>query len=226
MDLDIKDSFTVPLPQGEAWIALMDLHRIAPCMPGAALDSVEGDDFAGSVRMKIGPILASYRGSGRFRERSESEGRAILEASGRDARAAGTAKATVSMQLEPEGDQTRVLLDMRLSVTGKPAQFGRGVIRDVTSSLLQTFSSNLAAELGRDVVPVDGVGSEAGGGDNSGLGEEPSVPAPDLPGSSSLDLLAVVGKPLLSRCAPVMQVLAALAVVYLIGRRSSHQHRS
>jgi carbon monoxide dehydrogenase subunit G len=143
----LDHNFTVPVPVDEAWQVLLDVPRIAPCMPGAALTEFDGDTFAGTVKVKLGPIGLTYRGTGRFVERDEAAGRVVIEASGRDTRAAGTAAATVTATLVAEGDATRVEVATDLTVTGKPAQFGRGMLADVSGKLIGQFADCLASTL-------------------------------------------------------------------------------
>jgi uncharacterized protein len=146
--MKLEHNFTVPVPVGQAWEVLLDLHRVAPCMPGATLTGVEGDEFTGNVKVKLGPIMLTYNGKGRFVERDEAARRVVIEASGRDTRSAGTASATVTAQLTEEGEATRVDVVTDLSITGKPAQFGRSMISDVSAKLLGQFAECLAGKLG------------------------------------------------------------------------------
>jgi len=143
----LDHSFTVPVPVEEAWGVLLDVPRVAPCMPGAALTDFDGDEFSGTVKVKVGPIVLTYAGKGRFVERDEAARRVVVEASGRDTRASGTAAATVIATLKPEGDLTRVEVSTDLTVTGKPAQFGRGMLSDVSGRLIGQFADCLAGEL-------------------------------------------------------------------------------
>src|SRR5436305_6608175 len=108
MPMQLEHSFTVPVPVDTAWATLLDLPRIAPCMPGATLTGVEGDAFTGTVKVKLGPIALTYQGKGRFVERDEAAHRVVIEASGKDTRSAGTAAAKVTAALTPDGDKTRV----------------------------------------------------------------------------------------------------------------------
>ncbi|MGN9913049.1 SRPBCC family protein [Phytohabitans sp. LJ34] len=145
--MKLDHSFTVPVPVDEAWRVLLDVPRVAPCMPGATLTDFDGEAFTGTVKVKVGPIVLTYTGKGRFVERDEAARRVVVEASGRDTRASGTAAATVTATLEPEGDATRVEVTTDLTVTGKPAQFGRGMLSDVGGRLIGQFADCLAAEL-------------------------------------------------------------------------------
>ncbi len=158
--MELEHSFTVPVPKNRAWNVLLDVERVAPCMPGASLDSVDGDEIHGRIKVKVGPINMMYAGTARFIEKDEDAGIVTLEASGKETRGAGTASASVRSVLEDLGEDTRVTVLTTLNVTGKPAQFGRGVMNEVGGKLLSIFAANLAATLGEQ----EGAGSEAGAG--------------------------------------------------------------
>ncbi len=145
--MQLENSFTVPLPVDEAWRVLLDIDRIAPCMPGAALDSVTGDDFTGRVKVKLGPINLTYQGKGSFIEKDETAHKAVIDARGKDQRGNGTAAAIVTATLAAEGSVTRVDVLTDLNITGRPAQFGRGVMTDVGNKLLGQFADKLSAQL-------------------------------------------------------------------------------
>jgi len=146
--MQLDHEFTVPVPAAQAWPVLLDIDRIAPCMPGATITKVDGDDFEGTVKVKVGPITVTYGGTASFLEKDESQRIAVLEARGRETRGSGTATARVTAQLFDEGGSARVAVTTDLSITGKPAQFGRGVMNDVGTKLLGRFAQCLAAELG------------------------------------------------------------------------------
>jgi carbon monoxide dehydrogenase subunit G len=146
--VQLENSFTVPVPIDEAWRVLLDIERIAPCMPGAALDTVDGDDFTGRVKVKLGPINLTYQGKASFIEKDEAAHKAVIDARGKDQRGNGTAAAVVTATLAAEGSVTRVDVLTDLNITGRPAQFGRGVMTDVGNKLLGQFADKLAAQLG------------------------------------------------------------------------------
>jgi carbon monoxide dehydrogenase subunit G len=152
MAMELDHSFTVPVPPDQAWDVLLDVQKIAPCMPGAQVDSVEGDDVAGRMKVKVGPVSLTYKGMASFKDRDAAERSILVEASGKEMRGAGTASATVRAALSPEngsGDEsTLVTMHTTLNVTGRPAQFGRGVIAEVGSRLIDKFADNLAQQLG------------------------------------------------------------------------------
>lgn len=142
--MELEHSFTVPVPVDRAWDVLLDVERVAPCMPGATLDSVDGDEIRGKVKVKVGPISMTYAGTAKFVEKDKDNGVVRLEASGKETRGSGTASATVRSVLEDLGDHTKVVVLTTLNVTGKPAQFGRGVMNEVGGKLIGIFATNLA----------------------------------------------------------------------------------
>jgi carbon monoxide dehydrogenase subunit G len=160
--VELEHHFTVPASVEETWAAFNDPEVVAPCFPGATLISVDGDQFTGSAKIKLGPIALQYNGTGTYVERDEPARRAVIEAMGKDRRGNGTANATVTAQLEPDGDGTAVHVTTDLAVTGKPAQFGRGVMQDVSDKLLMQFVACLQTKLGSsDVAPASAEGDPA-----------------------------------------------------------------
>jgi carbon monoxide dehydrogenase subunit G len=148
----IDNSFTVPLPVDDAWKTLLDVGQIAECMPGAVLDSIDGDVFTGRVKVKVGPVSLTYKGQAEITGKDAASHVAVLVARGRDARGNGTAGANVTMQLAGDGDRTRVQLLTELDVTGRPAQMGRGVMTEVSNRLIGQFAEALAAKLAAERV--------------------------------------------------------------------------
>jgi uncharacterized protein len=171
--MELEHSFTVPVPEDQAWDVLLDVERVAPCMPGATLDSVDGDEIKGKIKVKLGPVSMTYAGTARFTERDRDAGVVILSASGKETRGAGTASATVRSELHGEGAQTEVTVHTSLNVTGRPAQFGRGVMADVSAKLIGIFAKNLADML-----------AAGNGAAPEPAAAEPSVPEPAAPESS------------------------------------------
>jgi carbon monoxide dehydrogenase subunit G len=158
--MEIADSFRVSTPIADTWNVLLDIEGIAPCLPGAQLQEVEGDEYRGIVKVKVGPITAQYKGTAKLAEVDEANRRIVIDASGRDTRGQGNAKASIVVTMQAEGAGTKVDVVTDLSVTGKVAQFGRGVLGDVSSKLMGQFVENLE----RDVLTT------AGGGDTSHAG--------------------------------------------------------
>ena len=151
--MKIEDQFRVDVPIEEAWRVLLDVERIAPCMPGAQLQEIEGDEYRGIVKVKVGPITAQYKGKATFIEKDDVNHKAVLDASGRDTRGQGNASATITALLEPSGDGTHVTVTTDLTVTGKVAQFGRGVLPDISKKLIDQFASNLNTMIDNDGGP-------------------------------------------------------------------------
>lgn len=145
--MKIEDEFRVDVPVDEAWKVLLDVERIAPCMPGAALTGIDGDRFTGKVAVKLGPVNLTYQGSGHFVTRDENQRLVVIQASGQDRRGAGTAAATVTATLHPDGEATRVAVVTDLNITGRAAQYGRGMIADVSAKLTGQFADCLARHL-------------------------------------------------------------------------------
>ncbi|WP_460957788.1 SRPBCC family protein [Parasphingorhabdus pacifica] len=143
----MQHQFTVPAPVDVAWSALLDPERVAPCMPGATLTKAEGNDFAGSVKVRLGPISLLYKGNGSFSEIDSENHQVVIDASGKDSRGNGTAAATVTAVLTEHGERTSVTVDTDLKVTGKPAQLGRGLISEVGGKIIDQFAECLAGRL-------------------------------------------------------------------------------
>jgi carbon monoxide dehydrogenase subunit G len=163
--VDLTNEFRVGVPVEHAWEVLTDVERIAPCMPGAQLQEIEGDEYRGTVKVKVGPITAQYKGAARFVERDDAAHRAVLRAEGRETRGQGNANATITAQLEPDGDGTKVSVITDLTITGRVAQFGRGVLADVSTKLLGQFVDCLETKL---LAGDEGGGSGAAAADATG----------------------------------------------------------
>lgn len=202
--MELTNEFVVGVEVKEAWVLLTDVERIAPCMPGAELQEVEGDDYKGIVKVKVGPITAQYKGKASFVERDEAAFRAVLRAEGRDTRGQGNASATITASLTPEGEGTRVSVVTDLTITGRAAQFGRGVLADVSSKLMGQFVQCLETSL------LGGEGAAAQAGPVGGTdGETAAAPRQvEYRPAEPVDLLETAGAPLAKRLAPV--VLGAL----------------
>src|SRR5690606_35622966 len=152
--MELTNDFRVGVPVERAWEVLTDVELIAPCMPGAQLQEVEGDEYRGIVKVKVGPITAQYKGAAQFVEKDDAAKRAVLKADGRDTRGAGNAAAFITAQLTSVGDRTKVEVQTDLTVTGKVAQFGRGVMADVSAKLMGQFANNLEKLLEEDDAPA------------------------------------------------------------------------
>ena len=174
--MELENTFTVPVGVSQAWQVLNDVERIGPCMPGATITSVDGDDFTGEVRVRVGPVSMKYTGNASFTERDEQAHRAVIVAKGKEARGSGTANATVTATLKEVDDGTEVRMVTDLAVTGRPAQFGRGVLADVSNKLVGQFATCLSEELGAT--------QQAGGGDVPEATPEQSVATTAAPPST------------------------------------------
>jgi carbon monoxide dehydrogenase subunit G len=193
--MKLENEFTVPAPVERAWDVLLDLERVAPCLPGAAIEGSEGDEYRGTMTLKIGPITARYTGTVRIEESDAQARRAVMRAQASDQRGQGTAAATITSTMErvPEGTRVRVETDMR--VTGPAAQFGRGVMQDVSKKMMSRFAECLAAEIGRgEEEEPAGTGAEAGTAAAEAPAPEPTgtagVPLPPGPAGESAEAAA------------------------------------
>ncbi|MEU1644005.1 SRPBCC family protein [Micromonospora zamorensis] len=148
--MKITNEFAVAVPIDEAWAVLTDLEGIAPCLPGAQLTGVDGDVYRGRVKVKVGPVISEFAGTARFVEKDDSAYRGVIDAKGRDARSTGNASALVTAHLRPDGDRTLVSVDTDLKISGKLAQFGSGMIKEVSGKLVAQFVANLEAKLAAD----------------------------------------------------------------------------
>jgi carbon monoxide dehydrogenase subunit G len=184
--MELEHSFSVPVPEERAWEVLLDVERVAPCMPGATLDSVNGDEITGRIKVKVGPIQMTYAGTAKFTERDPAAHTITLEASGKETRGAGTASATVQSILEGAGDETHVTVRTSLNVTGKPAQFGRGVLTEVGGRLIGIFADNLAAMLAAEPPANDTAAAQAEGAASPAAAGPTAAPAaPEAPAAAA-----------------------------------------
>ncbi len=202
-----ENEFSVPSTVDEAWALLLDVERVAPCMPGATLDSIDGDEFTGRIRVKIGAIQMTYKMKGRFIERDKENWRVVIEGSGKENRGTGTVKATITLTMIPKGDTTDVRVGTDLAITGKPAQFGRGVLDDIGSKIVGQFAKNLAAALDEDKNAPAPAEPAAPSTAQPASAVAPVRPAPD---NEPLDLVGVLAP---SRERMVIIGLAALLAI-------------
>lgn len=215
--MQLQNTFTVPADVETAWKTLLDVQRVAPCMPGATLGSGDANRFEGTVKVKLGPVSMTYGGEAAFVERDDRAHRAVIEATGKETRGSGTAAATVTTELFEEGvELTRVVVTTELSVTGKPAQFGRGVMQDVAARVIGQFADNLAAMIGADSTPA---GQVEQGPVQTTRPAEPLVP-------DSIDLLSASATPVLKRLVPVVAGVAIAALVVMVIVRSRRRSAS
>jgi len=221
--MELSNSFEVNRPIEHTWVVLTDVERIAPCLPGAQLQEVEGDEYRGIVKIKVGPITAQYKGAATFAEKNDDEHRAVLNAKGRDTRGAGNAEAVITATLEEVSEcSTRVNVHTDLKVTGKVAQFGRGIMADVSAKLMGQFADNLEAMLEEDSGEAESsepqpAESETTSGAASAAAESAGVSSGprkiDMPEPEAVDLLDAAGTPVLKRLAPVIAVVLLILIL-------------
>ncbi|MGQ0831314.1 MAG: SRPBCC family protein [Microthrixaceae bacterium] len=223
--MKLTNDFRVALPVEQAWAVLTDLERIAPCMPGAQLQEVEGDEYRGIVKIKVGPITAQYKGKATFLSQDSAAGIAVLRAEGRETRGQGSASADITATLIADGDGTAVSLVTDLTITGKVAQFGRGVLADVSAKLLDQFVESLE----RTVLAGDqeeSAAPEPAAPQPEAAAAPPIVEAPsairriDAPEAAPVDLLGTAGSPVAKRVGPIVAVVAILWLLRRLLRRS------
>ena len=223
--MELNNDFEVAAPVDLVWAVLTDVERIAPCLPGAQLLEIEGDEFRGVVKIKVGPITAQYKGAASFSERDDVGHRAVLRAEGRDTRGAGNAAADITAELEATDIGTKVTVTTDLTVTGKVAQFGRGVMADVSKKLMGQFAENLSdliaasgdetvVDAAVDEVTVDATADEAAV--DVPVDETPAVRVVDAPEVEAIDLLGAAGAPILKRLVPTLLAVVAVVVIILI----------
>jgi len=224
--MELINTFEVSVPIDTAWKVLTDVERIAPCLPGAQLQEIEGDEYRGIVKVKVGPIQAQYKGKATFIERDDVNYKAVLDGSGRDTRGQGNASAIITAQLQPAGEGTQVTVTTDLTVTGKVAQFGRGVLADVSAKLLTQFVDNLEQTVLVDdaitapAVSAPAAAPEATEAPAASVAEEaPTIRKIDQPEPEAINLLEQAGSPVLKRAVPVLGVAIGALIVYGLVRR-------
>jgi uncharacterized protein len=222
--MNLHHEFTVPVPAADAWKILTDLERLAPCLPGAQLTEIEGDIYRGQVKIKVGPILAQFKGQASFVSRDDANFLASLKAEGRDTGGKGNASATITARLEPvSASSAKCTVDTQLNISGKVAQFGRGALADVSDKLLLQFVDNLNTLIASQ--PVESAPAAA----PSATSAAPS--APDAPSATPsvrkieqtqevapLNLLDTAGSTIAKRLVPVFVVIAAVVAGVVIFR--------
>ena len=230
--MELNDSFEVAHPIGAVWEVITDVERIAPCLPGAQLTGSDGDVHEGLVKVKVGPITSQYTGKASFTERDDDAYRLLMSASGRDTRGAGNASAEITVTLEAVTESsTNVSVHTDLTITGKVAQFGRGVLADVSRKLMGQFADNLAELVAADVASGDSpeVSDAEAAADDAGQEDEPQAAAPEPAAPSApepaaeveaVDLLEVAGAPVLKRLVPVILAIILIVIVVILALAS------
>ena len=218
--MELNDSFEVAHRIDAVWGVLTDVERIAPCLPGAQLTGSDGDVHEGLVKVKVGPITSQYKGKASFTERDDDAHRLLMSASGRDTRGAGNASAEITVTLEAVTEtSTRVSVHTDLTITGKVAQFGRGVLADVSRKLMGQFADNLAALVAADVASDEtpaAPDTEAEADDPSQDAEAEAAAAEPAAEVEAVDLLDVAGAPVLKRLVPVILAVILIVIVVII----------
>jgi len=244
--MKLENEFTVPASIDQAWAVLLDVPRVAPCLPGATVEDGQGEEgeYKGQMKIKIGPITASYKGTVKIQEADEAAHRVAMRAQAKDARGQGTAAATITSSMEEVADGTRVKVETDMRVTGPAAQFGRGVMQDVSAKMMRQFADCLAQEMSG---PAKATWSEAAGDEPSGgpaAGGEPAAataaagngdvapaeapPAPEpaaaepprpRPTPEVLDLADASREAVLKRAAPAVGAMLVLLILLRIIRR-------
>lgn len=219
--MDLNHEFTVAVPVEDAWRILTDVERIAPCLPGAQLQEIEGDTYRGIVKVKVGPIQAQFKGQASFLERDDVAHRAVLKGEGRDTTGKGNAAAVITAELTSiDANNTGVKVLTDLSITGKVAQFGRGAMADISDKLLAQFVVNLNTLIATDdtapaSAPVDAPLS-APAAEATAVATDSGVRKIDAPEAEALDLLSVSSGVIIKRALPVIAVIAAVVIWLLV----------
>jgi len=248
MAIELDNSFTVPVPPEQAWDVLLDVQRIAPCMPGASVLSIsdDGNEIEGQVKVKLGPLSLTYKGTAKFTDKDQANHAIAIEASGKETRGAGTASANVQAVLKPAdtAGSTLVSIHTSLNVTGRPAQFGRSLLPEVSGKLIAQFASNLEAMITSDSgtaaateeTSAPGTAGPASAGTVAGSSAEAAsaagqaaptaarpTPVPVMKQEDSLNAFTFVVVPILKRVLPVAAAAAAIAVIIrkLVGRKKA-----
>ncbi|MGW6196889.1 SRPBCC family protein [Kribbella sp. NPDC055110] len=223
--MKITHEFTVSVPPAEAWAVLTDLEAIAPCMPGAGLTGFDGETYQGKIRVKLGPVISDFGGTARFTEKDVATQHAVIDAKGKDTRGAGNASARITADLKPDGTGTLVTVDTDLTISGKVAQFGSSMIKQVSEKLLGEFTTCLESKLATGMLGT----TPATGAAVTDSPEMSAVASASTPGEAlstkaadeaePLDLLHVAGGSIAKRVLPAAAVVVVIAVVvYLLVR--------
>jgi carbon monoxide dehydrogenase subunit G len=229
MSMELDHSFIVPVPPDRAWEVLLDVERIAPCMPGAIVEEFDGEVVTGRIKVKVGPVSLTYRGTAKFTERDPDTRVVVVDASGKETRGAGTASAAIRASLVPSGEGTEVSIHTTMNVTGRPAQFGRGVIAEVGGKLVEKFAENLAQMIsdggdggigpaGADGAPADAAPTDASTADASTADAGP-VPAESASAAAPPPVLTATAPPAVQTATapPAVQNEDSINLVRLVG---------
>jgi len=215
--MEMSNEIEVNAPAGDVWAAFNDVERIAPCLPGAQLTEIEGEEYRGLVKVKVGPVNAQYKGKATFVERDEDAMKVVILAEGRETRGQGNASAQITAMVESLGDdRTRVGVATDLKITGKVAQIGRNLIPDVSAKIMDQFAHNLEEMLS---APADNSSADDSSAADGAPAEESGSRAVSSPEPEAVDLLEVAGPPAAKKFGPVAGIIATLWIVRKIFKR-------
>jgi uncharacterized protein len=219
--MKIANEFTISAPVDDAWDVLTDLAQVVPLMPGAQLIGQEGDDYMGKVKVKVGPVISEFTGKANFVDLDRENHRAVINARGREARGTGNAAAVVTAQLHPDGNNSRVTVDTDLKIVGKLAQFGSGMLQQVSEKLLGQFVESLEAKLAGTAQPAaDPAPTEAPAAQQEPTQAPEAATAAAAAEPAPIDLLELAGGAALKKFGPAALVGLALLLGFLLGRSS------
>ena len=215
--MKLENEFRVSVPIDRAWEVLTDIPLITPCLPGATLTDHEADEYKGKIKIKVGPVTADYSGSAVFVQRDEAARHVEISASGRDSRGSGNASATIIADMSTDGDGTKVSITTDLKISGKVAQFGKGMIAEVSGKLIDQFVDCIEQELLGEAV-IDLVAAESAAAPGAAApAVAPAQPRPQQ--AEALDLMEYAGNSVYKRLVPIAAVIAALIVLRLLLKR-------
>jgi carbon monoxide dehydrogenase subunit G len=213
--MQLEHTLSIDAPIDEVWAALVDPERVVGCMPGATLSGVDGEKFTGQIKVKIGPVALLYKGVGTFVEKDDAARHVVLEANAKDSRGNGTAKAGIAITLTEAGEKTSGKVVTDLAVTGKPAQFGRGMLSDVGGKIIEQFAACLSEKLSAPDPEPEPETAVTGSAPQAGVQTPVAVPQE----AEALDLMQYAGGSVAKRLVPVLAALAVGAVLFAVVRR-------
>ena len=212
--MKLENEFRVSVPIDRAWEVLTDIPLITPCLPGATLTDHDADEYKGKIKIKVGPVTADYSGSAVFVQRDEAARHVEISASGRDSRGSGNASAKITADMTSDGDGTKVSITTDLKISGKVAQFGKGMIAEVSTKLIDQFVDCIEQELLGEAV-IDEVAAESATA--PGAAAPTARPRPQQ--AETLDLMEYAGNSVYKRLIPIAAVIAVLIALRLVLKR-------
>lgn len=220
--MELNNTFTVNLSIEETWTVLMDLERVARCIPGAAILDVDGEVYHGAVKIKVGPVTTQYKGTAEFVEKDEQAHRTVIKAVGSDTGGQGNADAKITISLSAEGSQTKVNMLTDLALSGRVAQFGRGVVADVANKILKQFVKNLEADLTSGAGTTSSFAASTSG--DKPAGEDSGAARPSIDDVEPLDALGSFGDVIAKYALPAVGAVAAIVGIAVLARLSGQGH--